>query len=207
MWRSGCRTTAAATTGPARQPRPTSSQPATCTNPTRRSAFSSVRVAGTLDTSDLRLRGVLHPRRLALQIAQVVQLGAADLGRARDFDLGNGRRVERKDALDSLAERHLAHGEGRARAAAVHADDHTLEHLDALLVAFAHLDVHLDRVAGLHRRPLGQLRLFDQLNRAHHSLLLSLAATALLRRPNSPRRADPAAAPASGSAPRACAIS
>ena len=47
MWRSGWSTTAAATTGPARQPRPTSSQPATCTNPTRRSAFSSVRVAGT----------------------------------------------------------------------------------------------------------------------------------------------------------------
>ena len=34
-----------ATTGPARHPRPTSSTPATCTNPTRRSAFSSVRIA------------------------------------------------------------------------------------------------------------------------------------------------------------------
>ena len=44
---SGCSTTAAATTGPARQPRPTSSTPATCTNPARRSAFSSVRIAGT----------------------------------------------------------------------------------------------------------------------------------------------------------------
>src|SRR3954469_12386867 len=45
MWRSGCSTTAAATTGPARQPRPTSSQPATYTNPMRRSAFSRVRYA------------------------------------------------------------------------------------------------------------------------------------------------------------------
>ena len=42
----GSSTTAAATTGPARQPRPTSSTPATCTNPRRRSAFSSVRVRG-----------------------------------------------------------------------------------------------------------------------------------------------------------------
>src|SRR6185295_6655782 len=47
MCLSGWSTTAAATTGPARQPRPTSSTPATYTNPTRRSAFSSVRIAGT----------------------------------------------------------------------------------------------------------------------------------------------------------------
>jgi hypothetical protein len=38
--------TAAATTGPARHPRPTSSTPATYANPTRRSAFSRVRIAG-----------------------------------------------------------------------------------------------------------------------------------------------------------------
>ena len=49
---SGCSTTAAATTGPARQPRPTSSTPATCTNPTRRSVFSSVRMAGTRTICD-----------------------------------------------------------------------------------------------------------------------------------------------------------
>src|SRR5471032_1969025 len=134
MWRSGCSTTAAATTGPARQPRPTSSTPATCTNPTRRSAFSSVRVAGTrvtsafrLQTSDLPLSGfddVLHPRGLALQLAEVVELRAADLGRPRDLDLRNRRRMQREDALDTLAERHLAHGEGGARAATVHAGLH-----------------------------------------------------------------------------------
>src|SRR6185436_4705847 len=113
MWRSGSSTTAAATTGPARQPRPTSSQPATCTNPTRRNAFSSVRVAGTRVTSSFS--GVLHPRRLALQLAQVVQLGAADLGRSCDLDLGDRRRMQRENALDALAERHFADGEGGAR--------------------------------------------------------------------------------------------
>src|SRR4051812_24538457 len=146
MWRSGCSTTAAATTGPARHPRPTSSQPATCTNPTRRSAFSSVRVAetrviqvrwvgwgrlvgrvrrgwrqhppGLPDSPDLctlaalRLGGVLHPRRLALEIAQVVELGAPDLGRAGDLHFCNRRRMQREDALDSLPERDLPHGEG-----------------------------------------------------------------------------------------------
>src|SRR5262249_50521886 len=173
MCRSGWSTTAAATTGPARQPRPTSSTPATCTNPTRRSAFSSVRMAGTrviagqvgraglvsragragqagrgnpTDPADptsptypaSRFRSVLHPRGLALQIAQVVQLRAADLRRSRHFHLLDRRRVQRKDALDTLSERHFAHGEGGARAAAVQADHDAFEDLNALLVALAH---------------------------------------------------------------------
>src|ERR1041385_69678 len=101
----GCRTTAAATTGPARQPRPTSSTPATRTNPTRRSAFSRVRIAGTrvkVETWNFQLlallRAVLHARCLALQVAQVVQLGAADLGRLRHLDLLNRRRMQGEDA-------------------------------------------------------------------------------------------------------------
>src|SRR6266404_3075204 len=123
MWRSGWRTTAAATTGPARQPRPTSSTPATCTNPTRRSAFSSVRIAGTrvikLEVQLLTLfSGVLHPGGLALQVAQVVKLRAADFRRARHFHLLDRRRMQRKDALHALPERYLPHGERRARTAA-----------------------------------------------------------------------------------------
>src|SRR5262245_57503540 len=100
MWRSGCRTTAAATTGPARQPRPTSSTPATCTNPMRRSAFSSVRIAGTrtmAPRSLLLFRAFFHPGGLALEIAQVVQLGAPHLGRSHHLDLLDGGRVERED--------------------------------------------------------------------------------------------------------------
>ena len=42
-----------AVTGPARQPRPTSSTPATMENPVRRSAFSSVRVAETRDMTGI----------------------------------------------------------------------------------------------------------------------------------------------------------
>src|SRR5262245_53519210 len=51
MYRSGSSTTAAATTGPARQPRPTSSMPATRWNPKRRKAFSRVRIARVLTMS------------------------------------------------------------------------------------------------------------------------------------------------------------
>ena len=110
---------------------------------------------------------VFHARRLALEVAQVVQLGAPHLGRSHDLDLLDGRRVQREDALDALAERHLAHRERRARAAAVQADHDALEDLDAFLVALAHPHVHADRVARLHRRPLGQLRLLDDFNGTH----------------------------------------
>jgi hypothetical protein len=102
----------------------------------------------------LLLARFLHARRLALQLAQEVQLRAADLGGAQDLDLVDDRRVEREDALDALAERDLADREGRARAAPVHADHHAFEHLDALLVAFAHLDVYLHGVPRLDRRAL-----------------------------------------------------
>src|SRR5262249_30394128 len=177
MCRSGSSTTAPATTGPARHPRPTSSTPATYTNPTRRSAFSSVRIAGTrvrldlrrftsarLQTSNLCLFPlVLDARGLAFEIAQVIQLRAPDLRRPHRLDLLDRRRVERKNALDPLPERHFAHCERRARAAAMQADHDAFEDLDALLVAFAHFHVHADRVARPHVRPLGQLRLFHQL--------------------------------------------
>src|SRR6185312_3148048 len=114
MCLSGCNTTAAATTGPARHPRPTSSTPATCTNPTRRSAFSSVRIAGTrvIEFTNRESRigllvapdRVLHPGGLALQIAQVIQLRAAHFRRTRHFDLLDRRRVQREDAFDALPE-------------------------------------------------------------------------------------------------------
>src|SRR5207247_8108929 len=114
MCRSGWSRTAAATTGPARQPRPTSSTPATCTNPTRRSEFSSVRVAGTRTIKNYKVkvpftfcllpsnfylltfslpRPLLHPGGFALEVAQVIQLGTAHFGRPHHFDLLNRRRV------------------------------------------------------------------------------------------------------------------
>src|SRR5713226_3836871 len=96
-----------------------------------------------------------HPGGLAPQIAEVVQLRAADFRRASDLDLLDRRRVQREDALDALPERHLADREGRARATSMQADDDTLEDLDALLVTFPHLDRHLDGVARLHRRTIG----------------------------------------------------
>ena len=122
---------------------------------------------------------LLHARRLALQLAQEVELRAADLRGAEHVDLVDDRRVQREDALDALAERHLAHREGRARAAAVHADHHALEHLDAFLVAFTHLHVDADGVAGLDRRALRQLAR-STVSTAFMTLLPSLVAPTTL---------------------------
>src|SRR5687767_182271 len=128
--------TAAATTGPARQPRPTSSTPATQLNPILRIEFSTVLKARTLTIRRRLLLNrpllFLHARGLALQVAKEVQLRASDPGRPHHVDLVDHGRVQREDPFDALSERHFPHRERRARAAPMHADHHALEHLDAL---------------------------------------------------------------------------
>lgn len=91
MCRSGLRTTTAATNGPARQPRPTSSTPATRANPKRLMAFSIVRGAAGLGIpdilgfgrlsaeperkSDLRFRlSLAHSGGLPSEFSQIIQL-------------------------------------------------------------------------------------------------------------------------------------
>src|SRR5881396_1552502 len=87
---SGGMTTAQATTGPARGPRPTSSTPAINGPWTRRSSRSTGRQRIRRPAFDLlfrRSRGrhddaaallFLDARRLAGQVAQIIQLGATD---------------------------------------------------------------------------------------------------------------------------------
>src|SRR3954451_1366741 len=95
-----------------------------------------------------RLALLLDLGGLAAQLAEVVQLRPADVTAGDDLDLLDDRGVHREGPLDAHAEAHLAHGEGLADAAALAADDHTLEDLDAGAVALDHADVHLDGVAG-----------------------------------------------------------
>src|SRR5512132_1778205 len=61
-------------------------------------------------------------------VAQVVELGPADITPADDLDLGDGRGVQRERALDTDAVTDLAHLERLADARAGTADDDTLEH-------------------------------------------------------------------------------
>src|SRR6185503_1038418 len=90
----------------------------------------------------------LDARRLAGQVAQVVELGAANPPAADHRDVGDHGAVEREDALDTDAVGDLSDREAFADAATATRDAHALERLNALLVSFLDADVHAERVAG-----------------------------------------------------------
>src|SRR5688500_5444255 len=164
---SGGMMTAHATTGPARGPRPTSSTPAISgPDPARRSrsivlqrwrrrftsALAAVRLAASRRSACLRLA---NARRLAREVAQVIQLRAPNAATPNDGQRPDHRAVHRENALDTDAVRDLSHREGLVDAGATTGDAHSLERLQALLVAFLHADVHPDRITGAERGNVG----------------------------------------------------
>src|SRR6266508_2427172 len=105
---------------------------------------------------------------LAPQLAQVVELGPADPAPAHHLELADRRRVDGEGPFDPDAEGHLADGERLAKAPALAADDHSLEHLDALATALDHPHVHLDGVARTElRQVVAQARAFDEIDLVH----------------------------------------
>ena len=97
------------------------------------------------------------PGALADAVAQVVELGAADVAAGGDLDLLDLRRVHGERALHADAERLLADGEGLARAVALALDDDALEDLGAAARALDDLEVDADAVARLEVRDAAQL--------------------------------------------------
>src|SRR5687767_2698516 len=71
----------------------------------------------------LRL-ALLDARRLAGEMAQVVELGATNAAAAHDLDVGEHRAVEGEDALDPDAVGDLANGEGGTDARTPSSDAH-----------------------------------------------------------------------------------
>src|ERR687897_448927 len=109
--------------------------------------------------------------RLTDAVAQVIELGAADVTPADDLDLGDGRRVERERALDAHAVAHLPHLERLADAGARAADDDALEDLDALLGPLDHAHMDLERVAGREVGDVGaQAGLVDEIGGIHRAV-------------------------------------
>src|ERR687889_2759660 len=123
-------TTAAATTGPARGPRPASS------TPTRRcSSAQTARSRTSVGRGAIGSALALLPDagRLAAQRAEIIQLRAAHPSPANQLDRGDRGTVNRKQALDADSSRDLADGEGLADAGAPLGDDQPLECLKAFL--------------------------------------------------------------------------
>src|SRR4051812_25498636 len=91
---------------------------------------------------------LLDARRLAGEMAQVIELGAPDAATPHDLNVGEHWAVEREDALDADAVGDLANREGGAHSGTTPRDAHTFKRLDALLFPFLHADVHAQRVTG-----------------------------------------------------------
>ena len=107
--------------------------------------------------------GALNAGGFAAQIAEEVEACAADMALAGDFNGGDGRRMEREDALNAGAKADAADREGGARSAAFLGNDHAFKGLDAFLdlfaFAFEEADVDAD---GVTRAKLRQI--FAQLH-------------------------------------------
>ena len=110
----------------------------------------------------LILFDVAQAGSFAPQSAEIEQAGAADLGRAQQFDLVDHFGVNGEDALHALAEADLAHGEAGLRSV-VALDDHAFEGLHAFLVAFLDLHVDANGVPGVKCGNVGALRFGQQL--------------------------------------------
>src|SRR5678816_4170521 len=180
----GASITAAATTGPASGPRPASSTPARRDTP-RRHAACSKRYGAPAPTSRgsaaVLARGrhradalLLEARRLAHQIAEVVELRPPHRRPLHHLDLVDPRRVHRERALHPDPVGDAPHRERGAGAAAALADHDALEGLQALLLALDDLDHHLDGVPGLEAAPvLLEVARLDDSDRFHDLMLLA----------------------------------
>jgi hypothetical protein len=140
---------AAATTGPARGPRPASSTPTSSSSSAQasRSRFSEGRTA---IGSALAL--FPDPGRLAAQRPEVVELGATHPAAAHHLDGRDGRTVQGEEPLDADTGGDLPHGEHLADPTAPPGDYQTLERLEPLLVALANADHDADGVTGVECR-------------------------------------------------------
>src|SRR5664279_797925 len=174
---SESRMTQAATTGPARQPRPTSSVPAMARKPKSRSRRSIADISATRANSAKRFRTSRSPgfglafalffdaRCFTAEIPEVVELRATDPAMAFDLDAINAGRIEWEHALHADSTRDLTDGEHLPRAAAFARDHQTLEDLDTFLVAFFDLHMNLDRISRRKCRNVGaRFTRFDELH-------------------------------------------
>src|SRR5580693_5093340 len=134
--RSGQSTTAAATTAPNREPRPTSSTPATAAKPrawSSRSRVASQRNVAEVDSGRIgspgKLLALAQTGGLALETAQIIKLGAAHATCANHIDVVDHSCVDGEDALNAVAKANLADRDGLAHAGVGTGDESHLERL------------------------------------------------------------------------------
>src|SRR5262249_18735913 len=90
--------------------------------------------------------------RLTRETAQIIELCPAHHPATHYFNGSNPRRVERKDAFNSLAVRDLAQGKVRVDAGVLAGDAHPFKGLDALALALDYSDHDPHRITRLEFR-------------------------------------------------------
>ena len=102
---------------------------------------------------------------LACALAQVIELGTADMSAPLNRYLLDARRMDKENALYADALKNAAHGQSRVYAAAMSLDDDPFVALRPLLTAFPDFDEDFDRIADVDARQIFlQKRGFDLLN-------------------------------------------
>ena len=107
---------------------------------------------------------------LAGEMAQVVELGAANAAAANHGNAGDHWAVHREDALDANTTRDLADGEGGADSAAADGEANAFERLEALLVTFFDADVDANGVTGAEWWQVGAEPLFLGFDKWMHKI-------------------------------------
>lgn len=110
---------------------------------------------------------------LADAVAQVVELGSADLSAGSYLNLGNARRMQRERPLHPFAIGNLADSERLVDSRAPLSDHYPLEYLHTLLTAFYHTAMHLHGVAYVEGRYIAlKLLLTNFIENVHLRYLL-----------------------------------
>src|SRR5688572_22803115 len=115
-----------------------------------REASDPMRAAATPNALDL----FLDAGSLAAEIAQVIELGPADIATSFHLDFGDGGAVRLKHALDAFAVRNLSDRKRRVEPPVPFRDHDAFVGLQPLAIAFRHAYLHDDGVA---RRKVGNV--------------------------------------------------
>src|SRR5258707_567929 len=99
---------------------------------------------------------------LALQRAEIIQLGAPHLTGANDINVVDHPGVNRENTLHALAKADLSHRDALAHSGIVAGDEGSLKGLQAFFIAFLNLHVDTERVAWTEGGDVGPLVLLNK---------------------------------------------
>ena len=112
-------------------------------------------VADGVETESFARADALDAGSFAAEVAEIIELGTADIAEHDDFDLGDLGAVNGESTLNADAVRDFANGECFTNATAAATNHGTLVNLDTFFVAFANFCVNANTVTDAEIRAVG----------------------------------------------------